>query len=158
MKMSRCLAAAAVAALVIGCGESGPKVVSVTGTVTLNGKPLEGASVSFFPELSTNKEGRAGEDITGPSGNYKAMTRGRSGLVPGKYHVVVTKSLVDPAKTPDAFKDDPYMASMSPGGPGKAKKDAPDKIGGEFDREVPPEGGVQDFDVKSSAPDKPAAK
>lgn len=158
MKMSRCLSAAAVAALVIGCGESGPKLVPVTGTVTHNGKPLEGAAVSFFPDLSTNKEARAGEDVTGPSGNYKVMTKGRSGLAPGKYHVVVSKLLIDAAKVPEAFKDDPYMATMSPAGPGKTKKDTPDKIEGEFDRDIPPEGGVQDFDVKSSAPEKPAAK
>jgi hypothetical protein len=154
MMMRKELAAAALAVFVVGCGESGPSLVPVSGVVTLNGKPLEGAVVSFLPD-SSNQQGQPGEDLTGPSGNYKAMTRGRSGLVPGKYRVVVSKSLVDPSKIPDAFKDDPFMAQLSADGPaGKAakKKDSSkDKIEGKFSRDVPPEGGQLDFDVKAKA-------
>ena len=34
----------------VGCGESGPVVEYVQGVVTLNGSPLEGATVSFSPK------------------------------------------------------------------------------------------------------------
>jgi hypothetical protein len=153
MMTRRILAAALLAASVIGCGDSGPRRVPVSGTVSLNGKPLEGAIISFLP-VPENKEGMPAEDITGPSGNYKAMTKGRSGVVPGKYRVSITKSLVDPAKVDPSFKDDPFMAQLSTSAPeaGKGKKGeaAPDKIEWAEDREVTTEGGELDFDVKSA--------
>src|SRR4051794_1849999 len=156
--MTRICAAAASTALLclVGCGGSGPKLVPVTGIVTLNGKPLEGAAVSFHPDPS-NKEGLPGEDTTGPQGNYKITTKGRSGVVPGKYHIVVSKLLVDPTKVNEAFKDDPFMAQMSTGpevGKDAAKIAAlreKNTIEASFDREVPPEGGPQDLDVKRKA-------
>jgi len=150
------LGAATMVALLIGCGGSGPKLAPVKGIVTLNGKPLEGAVVSFQPD-SANKDGLPGEDVTGPQGNYKVTTKGRSGLVPGKYHVVVTKTLVDPSKVNEAFKDDPFMAQLSTGpevGRDAAKLAAQrekNTIEQSFDREVPAEGGEQDFDVKRKA-------
>lgn len=139
-----------------GCGESGPKLVGVTGTVTLNGKPFEGASVVFAPDPS-NKEGRAATDVTGPEGNYKAMTGGRSGMVPGKYKVTVIKVKSNTAFTHEEFKDDPLMAQLSKGPvdpslAAKSKKANPDETKGDFDREIPPPGGIQDFDVKAASP------
>jgi hypothetical protein len=126
-----------------------PKLVPVSGTVTVNGKPLEGALVSFQPDLSA-KSGLPAQDVTGPDGNYLARTKGRSGVVPGKYHVVVTKSLLDASKAPAEFKDDPFMAQLSQGPlaektPAQREKE---QIEQSFDCEIPPEGGVQDFDVK----------
>ena len=140
--------------LTLGCGDSGPNLVSVSGIVTINEKPLEGAFVQFSPDPS-NKEGQPAEDKTGPAGNYKAMTKGRSGVVPGKYKVVVTKIPTAPvAGVSDQFKDDPFMAKLSADGPevGKAaKKKDTRQIEEMFDREVLPGGGQLDFDVKATA-------
>lgn len=152
MKMWRCAAAAVAAGLLLGCGESGPKLAPVTGTVTLNGKPLEGAVVSFQPD-SSFAEGIPANVRSGPDGNYKAFTNGRSGVMPGKYRVVVTKSLIDPSKINPEFKDDPYMAQLSLGpmaekSPAQRKKE---QIEDTFVREIPPEGGVQNFDLKSKS-------
>jgi len=145
--MLACLAAA-----MFGCGESGPKLVPVSGTVTINGKPLEGAEVVFSPDDSNN-DGQPATDLTGPDGNYKAMTRGRSGVVPGKYKVVITKVTTPPTKTSEAFKDDPFMAQLSAQDPATptAKNNDPSsgKIQADFERDVPAEGGIQDFDVKA---------
>jgi len=152
MKMRHVATAAAVAGLLVGCGESGPKLAPVTGTVTLNGKPLEGAVVTFQPDGSTPGAMPA-EDVTGPDGNYKAITKGRSGVMPGKYKVLVSKALIDETKVNPAFKDDPYMAQLSLG-PDEGKSTAQrkkEKIEGTFDREVPPEGGPQDFDLKKKS-------
>ncbi len=140
---------------VVGCGgDTGPALVPVTGNVTLNGKPLEGALVRFTPDAS-NKEGRPAEDMTGPQGNYKANTGGRSGVVPGKYKVSITKAPSSPGAggaAAEAHKDDPFMANLTVAGPeaakGAKKKDS-EKIESEFDREVGPSGGPQDFDVKA---------
>lgn len=140
-----------------GCGEAGPKLVPVTGLVTLNNKPLEGATIQFVPDNS-NKEGRPAEDITGPQGNYKLMTNGRSGIVSGKYKVLITKSPTSALSGPaaEAHKDDPFMAKLSAEGPdavrsGKKKSADAETIEDEFEREVPPNGGEFDFDVKGKA-------
>ena len=104
-----------------------------------------------------HKDGLPGEDITGPQGNYKINSKGRSGLVPGKYHVVISKDMVEPSKVNEQFKEDPFMASLSAGpevGRDAAKlaaERAKARIETAFDREVPPEGGQQDFDVKRKA-------
>jgi len=150
--------AAAIAALscLPGCG-GGPKLVPVSGVVTLNGKPLGDAEIVFIPHES-NKDGLPGNDKTGPEGNYKAMTQGRSGLVAGKYRVVVSKVPAPPSAASDSFKDDPYMAKLSAQGPEEVDRgpsqQAPKgsgEIKGEFeDREVPAGGGTLDFDVKAS--------
>jgi len=140
-----------------GCGDGARKLVPVSGTVTLNGKPLKDAAISFLPDDS-NQGAFAGEDITGSEGNYKAMTRGRSGLAPGKYKVVVTKLNVPTTKIPDSFKDDPFMAKLAvegpeePANPGARRNSQPSEIKGEFEREVEPTGGILDFDVKGEAP------
>jgi len=150
--------AALIAPSLLGCGGGGPALVPVSGTVTLNGKPLEGASVVFTPDAST-KDAYVARDVTGPSGNYKAITNGRSGVAPGKYKVSIMKSRIDVSKAPEEFKDDPYMAKLSLGPDDSPRKSraknsaASDEIKGEFDCEISAATPVQDFDVKSSAKD-----
>src|SRR4051812_16822548 len=99
----RYVTVAVLAAAMIGCGEGGPKLVPVSGIATVNGKPLEGAEIIFTPDPSNNI-GQTASDATGPEGNYKAMTRGRSGVVPGKYKVVITKLTQSAPKASEAFK------------------------------------------------------
>jgi len=138
-----------------GCG--GPKLVSVSGKVLLNGKPFKDADIVFVAD-SSNKDGVSGSDRTGPEGNYTVMANGRIGLVPGKYKVLISKTLVDLSRIPKVHQDDPYMArltlyghqaDMDQQGLTSAK---PAEIKAEFDREVPAGGTVFDFDVKSEVP------
>jgi hypothetical protein len=140
-----------------GCG-GGPKLVPISGTVTLNGKPFKDAEILFVPDPS-NTVGLPGNDRTGPEGNYKAMTEGRSGLVPGKYKVVVSRVTFDTSRIPSEFKDDPVMAQIVLQGPdqrgdlrppaSKTASGTANEIKGEFEREVPTDGGILDFDVKA---------
>jgi len=159
MTKMRLLVAIPLAMFAAGCG-TGPSLVSVSGTVTMNGKPLEGAIVQFLPEAD-NKAGLPAEDVTGPSGNYKAMTKGRSGVVPGKYKVVVSKTPPASGAIAGQFPDDPYMAQLSAtpvGNPKAAKKDAgPTKLEKSFDREITAGGGTVDFDVKATADEEKSA-
>jgi len=139
----------AVAAASIGCGESGPTLVPVTGKVTLDGKPLDGANIAFAPEPG-NAYPAIGADVTGAEGNYKLMTNGRSGLPPGKYKVAISKVAAKPGVVlPPEFMRDPIMAKMA----GMTKETLPDSVSGvgesQFDREVTTEGGVFDFDIKA---------
>ncbi|MHB0957176.1 MAG: carboxypeptidase-like regulatory domain-containing protein [Pirellulaceae bacterium] len=75
-----------------GCGGSGQ--VPVTGTVTLDGAPLEGAAVFFVPVVDDtqpqSKQTRANGQ-TDASGNFTLGTVAGPGAVPGSYKVGVSK-------------------------------------------------------------------
>lgn len=72
-----------------GCGgASSIGAVPVTGTVTLDGQPVEGAAVTFAPQ----EKGRAAAGVTDASGKFVLMTeRPKDGAVPGAYRVGITK-------------------------------------------------------------------
>ena len=74
------------ASILAGCGSSGPKLYSATGTVTFEGKPVEGAMVAFIPQ-----QGAPCLGTTDASGKYTIMTRGKPGAPPGTYSVTVAK-------------------------------------------------------------------
>jgi len=68
-----------------GCGERGPHVVPVSGTVTRHGKPVENVVVHFVPE-----NGRESWGATDPAGHYTLhYDRQREGAVTGKHRVWV---------------------------------------------------------------------
>lgn len=85
-----CAAAAAVCiAVTLGCGgSSNPATYPVSGTVTQDGKPVEGATVSFV----TTGSGRGAVGVTDSSGKYNLTTfESNDGAVPGTYKVRVAK-------------------------------------------------------------------
>jgi hypothetical protein len=81
-------------AMVAGCGgneEDRVALVPVSGTLTLDGKPLEGVIISFLPDASNAKPQTDGGDLSGPGGTFEAKYRNRNGLAPGKYTVTVAR-------------------------------------------------------------------
>jgi hypothetical protein len=69
-----------------GCGPDGPEIAYVSGRVTLDGKPLAGASIVFIPE-----NGRPSGARTDPNGNYVLnFDERRKGAIPGKSLVRIT--------------------------------------------------------------------
>lgn len=78
------------AAGAIGCaGESGPPTFKVSGTVTLDGQPVEGAVISFLDEKGGPYNAVA---TSGPDGKYELTTFQKGdGAVEGKYNIMVTK-------------------------------------------------------------------
>jgi hypothetical protein len=81
--------AVVLAVLAGGCGRGGS--VPVTGTVTLDGKPLDGATVVFSPEKGT--AGTGGTGLTDTNGKYAIANQdGKRGLPPGRYRVMVSKA------------------------------------------------------------------
>ncbi|WP_406694026.1 carboxypeptidase regulatory-like domain-containing protein [Singulisphaera sp. Ch08] len=146
--------AALVAALSIGCGSSEPRQVPVTGKLTLNGEPLEGASVTFAPD-PTNPVSTPGGASSGPDGAFTVKSADRDGLAPGKYKVLVIKStLKNGAKVPDEFKDDPMMLVTS----GLTVESLPPEYGNAdtspLRAEVTDDGDEFEFDVKQTAKKK----
>ncbi len=75
-----------------GCGgatSDRPATYAVTGVVTLDGKPVEGATVTFNPE---SRDGTAAFGRTGADGTYQLTTfEASDGALPGDYIVTVTK-------------------------------------------------------------------
>jgi len=160
MRRLKTIAALALAGLA-GCGSEDDAVtlVPVSGTVTLNGKPMAEATITFMPDAS-NKATTPGADATGPEGNYKLMYKNRSGVAPGKYKVVITPAAPKPAEVSGAFVNDPYMAKLavdSARSNGGAKKEALN-VKGEFEAEVSAKGDVLDFDVKGKPSSATTAK
>src|SRR5438270_10452973 len=140
MRWVRMVASLALTGLV-GCGGSDDdniKLVRVTGTITQNGKPLAGADVSFVPQVG-NKDSTPGVDQTGPDGNYMVRYRGRTGVAPGKYQVIVTPpDELATSQVPEKFKNDPMMFRLMKDAQAPARKSGAEKkavVKSEFDAE-----------------------
>lgn len=74
--------------LVVGCGSSNPSVALVEGTVTYQGKPVEGADVSFWGKGAP----QAGIGKTDAAGKFQISTFGKNdGALLGPHVVVVAK-------------------------------------------------------------------
>ena len=75
----------------LGCGAgTSEKLVSVTGTVMLDGAPLDGATVAFIPAKS--KQPQPSWGYSDAAGNYQLKTpEGKTGISLGEYRIVVSK-------------------------------------------------------------------
>ena len=142
----------------VGCGgNAGIKgLVNVTGTVNYQGKPVDGATVSFAPEGT----GRAASGRTDASGKFRLTTLNENdGALPGKYKVSVSKvenldaasqlTAEDMAKMVGGGKAAPSGPTPSKGGQSGGikhhvpeKYETPDKSG--LTAEVT-DGGANDF-------------
>jgi hypothetical protein len=76
-----------------GCGDGGAKVIPVSGTVTLNGKPLANATITFSP-IAKSGEVNAGDGSTGKTnanGEYTLTTsHGLPGAQVGTHRVRIS--------------------------------------------------------------------
>ena len=82
----------AAAVSMVGCGDGKLRTEPVRGVVTLDGVPLEGASVSFIPK--NEGEGIASFGLTDANGEYRLQTlagRVDAGTLPGEYTVTISK-------------------------------------------------------------------
>lgn len=77
-----------------GC-DSSPRLVPVSGTITVKGKPAEGAILMFHPAEPKNATGSA---VAEADGNFTVVSGGEPGLVQGKYQITVIWP--DPSKKP----------------------------------------------------------
>lgn len=95
MKRSRLFIAGAILGLsLVGCGQSGPDLAVTTGVVTLDGRPLSDAVVSFQP-----LRGAPAFGLTDASGRYRLQfNASRQGTMPGpnKVSISTARSLTEP--------------------------------------------------------------
>ena len=104
VRLLRAAAGVATALLFLGCGPSDrPPIGTVTGTVTLDGKPLPGATVTYFPE-----KGRMASGTTDESGRYEVMyLPDTPGTVTGKNSVSITLGDGEAPPVPEGGKPAP---------------------------------------------------
>jgi hypothetical protein len=133
---------------IIGCG-SGTRLGNVTGTVTLDGKPLEGVSVAFMPE-----QGGVASGVTDASGKYELTHTDGKGAPVGKNKVAVTTikksaSTVDMSQIPSDSPE--YEKMMKAGGADYAKQvkePIPEKYNAKTELEFDVKSGSQVIDLK----------
>ena len=83
--------------LLSGCGSAGPDLVPVSGTVTLDGKPLANAHVTFEPH-----NGASSIAMTNSQGEYSLVFPGnRVGALPGEHRVTIQYYLHSDGSAPD---------------------------------------------------------
>ncbi|MGY8770517.1 MAG: hypothetical protein ACKVH8_19045 [Pirellulales bacterium] len=90
-QVANCLAILLFMVTVVGCGEgsSGPSLVPVSGTLSLDGKPLANADLQF----STTNEGEAAASFgtTDQEGHFDLKSQdGKEGATPGGHRVNIT--------------------------------------------------------------------
>lgn len=87
--------AASLALASAGCGDKGPaepvlELVPASGVVTLDGKPLAEAQVTFLFEGTPPKGFVSSGAKTGPDGKFTVKTGSKPGTVVGAYKVIVS--------------------------------------------------------------------
>ncbi|MDA1163801.1 MAG: carboxypeptidase-like regulatory domain-containing protein [Planctomycetota bacterium] len=128
----------------MGCSKGVPEfakdLVAVSGTVTMDSKPLEGAMVTYIAQDGPSRSSTA---MTDASGQYSMTTpTAGEGILPGAYTVIISKLLM-----PDGSPIPPDTAPMDVGAeellPEKYSSVAAPtlsaevgKLGGKFDFEL----------------------
>jgi len=92
---------------VVGCGGAPPleTLVPVAGTLNVNGKPLDGVTITFIPEIAKNNRG--GSATTGADGSFTVtdLTQNLPGLAAGKYTVAYSRMRMPDGSAPPVPKE-----------------------------------------------------
>lgn len=104
------LCAAVVLLCLVGCGGGPdlPPTAPVSGTVTLDGKPVPRGMVQFVPDASQGTQGPPAVGAIDSDGHYELSTAGVEGAVVGRHRVRVD------AREPWTNDDDPPPESLIP--------------------------------------------
>ncbi|MCU0720005.1 MAG: hypothetical protein MUC83_09905 [Pirellula sp.] len=91
--------------LLFGCGPSNPPTYKVSGVVSLDGKPVPGATIAFIPDTGTEAQPAAA--ISDNEGKYSLTTfASGDGAMKGMYLVTVMKVQTEAGQSPyDAYKE-----------------------------------------------------
>ncbi len=101
MKLMALVCSAALVCVCAGCGDGGPALQAVKGTLTQGDKPLAGISVTFTPEKGPSSGG-----LTNSEGKFVLLSgSGKKGAIAGKHKVVLSGG--EKAATAGLSGDDP---------------------------------------------------
>jgi hypothetical protein len=141
-------------AVAVGCSDGWPKLVPVSGKVTLDGKPLAYKSVYFHPEKGTPGTGAA--TTTKEDGSYTLLAirngalKTLPGVPAGAYRVVISEPMI-PIEPPPAAEGPAGAPPPAVGPPAPSRKrpviparyNTPETT--PLRAEVPPAGGTIDL-------------
>jgi hypothetical protein len=106
----------------VGCGggESFPDTYPVTGVVTLNGQPVEDATVTLVP---SDQALRSASGVTDGEGKFAVKTyfgpeHRPDGAMTGDY--IVTVSKIEPPQIPEGLSPQEEQAAFAAAGPPKS--------------------------------------
>jgi hypothetical protein len=97
-----------------GCGSDQLRVYPVSGTISFDGKPMQGGgAIAFIPTEGQN--GKTAGGVIDDDGNYTLSTYAEGdGSIPGKFRVIVTQAAAEePEATPDGTAPREPVESLS---------------------------------------------
>lgn len=100
----------------MGCGESGPKLYRIKGTVTHNGKPVKLLLLTFTPDDEMTKAPAMG--ATDDNGRFEMKIGSTPGVFPGKHTISCHDPLIDMGSKTSTEPD--YLAVIAKYAPGKS--------------------------------------
>lgn len=109
-----CLIALVVLMTLAGCSDSGPDVVPIEGTLTLDGEPLANKSLLFTAMPGTTGHGASG--MSDANGKYTltavvpGATRDYQGIEPGSYRVTVFEPTFSGTAVVEDIGEEPAVA------------------------------------------------
>lgn len=114
IRATLCLVVSSLGFAIIGCGDGGPKLAGVTGTVMLGSKPIAGATVTMQIE---GVKAPASMGFTDSSGKFTMKTGGRPGVPVGKARVGISKAgdTTGGMATPDMKPEDMMTMQQAAG-------------------------------------------
>ena len=90
-----------------GCNNPDARYTRVEGIVTYQQQPVEGATVTFLP-VGTGTESEPAAGATNASGKFllssSRSVKGGSGVLPGEYDVLITKTTFTPDPDVQAYE------------------------------------------------------
>jgi hypothetical protein len=95
--------------LTLGCGSGGPELGRVKGKVTVDGKPVPRATITFYPEF----QGSTSYGVTDEKGDYELkFTDTDYGAMIGKFRVGIATKKIPKAEMPDTMSPE-EMAKLN---------------------------------------------
>jgi hypothetical protein len=87
MRIDRLATAGLFLFVLAGCGDPGPKMYNVSGTVTYGGKPVPRFEIRFNPDYMKGNDGPPGS-VFAREGKFDTRDGGR-GVIGGPYNIVI---------------------------------------------------------------------
>jgi hypothetical protein len=110
IRISQAVAVFAIALVLVGCSPAPPQIVPVSGTVTLDGKPLPNAEVRFIPTRDGLDGNMVGIGVTDDDGKYTLRLPGKteSGCCACECKITITEGPI-----PDDLRGNDQMAATN---------------------------------------------
>ncbi len=99
-----------------GCGSGGPKLYSIKGQVTHNGKPVKYLMLSFIPDDENTKATSTGS--TDEEGRFEMMIGSTPGVFPGPHTITASDPLIVVGSKSSTEPE--YLAVIAKYAPGKS--------------------------------------